>query len=217
MAPSSDKARGQLDTAVDWLYVAWVRAAAWNDAQTKSFNGPAGIVKAFLFSGVVLGAMLVVFGTGKRLWTKKLGSYGTVQLQNRFSWDRGAAVKDGYAIYPYEFRHTSLFMGKNPQLYEGMAIGAWDAPRREEVWSELKSWAATRVGSLSWRQEGACMVGSGEGTRNMVLEFAPVSAVVCEDPDRRLAAIWYGPREYGSIADQVRLVTAAISSYRPDS
>jgi hypothetical protein len=32
-----------------------------------------------------------------------------------------------------------------------------------------------------------------------------------------VAAIWYGPREYGSVADQVRLVTAAIESFRPAS
>ena len=155
--------------------------------------------------------------TTLRVWTKKVGAYGTVQLQNRFSWDRGATVKDGYAIYPFEFRHTSLFMGKNPQLYEGMAIGAWDAPRREEVWSELKSWAETRVGVLSWRTEGACMVGGGEGTPELVLKLAPVMAVVCEDLDHRVAAVWYGPREYGSVADQVRLVTAAMNSYRPAS
>ena len=135
MAPSSDKARGPLDTAIDWLYVAWVRAAAWNDAQRKSYESPAGVAKVFLVSCVMIGAMVVVFGTGKRVWTKKVGAYGTVQLQHRFSWNRGAMEKDGYAIYP----------------------------------------------------------------------------------DRRVAAIWYGPREYGSVPDQVRLVTAAIESFRPAS
>ena len=60
MAPSSDKARGPLDTAIDWLYVAWVRAAAWNDAQKKSFESPAGVVKVFLLSCALVGVMLIV-------------------------------------------------------------------------------------------------------------------------------------------------------------
>lgn len=90
MAPSSDKARGLLDTAIDWLYIAWARAAAWDEAQKKKMEGPSGMAKVFLFAGVMTGAMLVVFGTGKRLWTRKLGEYGTVQLQSRFSWNRGA-------------------------------------------------------------------------------------------------------------------------------
>lgn len=206
--------RSPLTAAVDWMYVAWVRLSVWNDSFRKD-NSPAGAAKALLISVAIVMAMLVVFGDGTRLWTKELGPYGTVQVQNRFSWDRGRIVNDGYAVFPYEYRHTGLFQMRNPGLYEGMAIGVWSSPRREEVWNALASLAASRVGSLSWHKEAVCTIGVGEGTAALELAWAPVMAVLCEHPERRITAIWYGPREYGTVADQVRLVTAVIESYQP--
>jgi hypothetical protein len=207
------KPRSALSNAADRIHLTWVRLKAWNEAQKKVKQDGFYALRGVAFCVLIASAMAVAFGTGTRLRHRSVGGYGTIQLQSRFDWNlNNRILRDGYAIFPYEHRQTGPYMSiVDPPFFEGMAIGAWSEPRREEVWSELKAVAAARVGPLDWRKERDCLVGSGPGSANMKKQ--PAAAVVCEAPDRRVAVVWYGPREYGSPAEQMSLVTTAMESF----